>query len=173
MRNCRIRLATKKVHLTGLPVPPKGNRSCQGQALFEIAVVLMTFFLFTFALMDFSWLMFNQMNMQDAVREAGRYAATGNHLTNPAGGTFDRYTSITNVLDSAATNSAYITGVTISSVAGGAGSAGGPGDTVTITAVCAIPMLTTSIGKFFGTDNKYHFTVRASFKNEPFPPSAT
>jgi Flp pilus assembly protein TadG len=173
MRNYRIRLATKKVHRTGLPVPPKGDRSCQGQTLIEISLVLMTFFLLTFALMDFSWLMFNQMNMQDAVREAGRYAATGNHLANPGGGTFSRITSITNVLDSEATNASYITSVTINSLAGGVGSAGGPNDTVTITAACAIPLLTTSIGKFFGTDNKYHFTVRATFKNEPFPPSQT
>lgn len=173
MRNYRIRLAKKKVHLTGLPMPLKGNASCQGQTLMEVALVLMTFFLLTFALMDFSWLMFNQMNMQDAVREAGRYAATGNHLTNPSGGTFSRITSITDVLDSQATNASYITSVTISSVAGGVGSAGGPNDTVTIKATCAIPLLTTSIGKFFGSDNKYHFTVRATFKNEPFPPSQT
>ena len=63
----------------------------------EFALVAMTFFLLAFALIDFSWLMFSQMNMQDAVREAGRYAATGNSVSG-----LSRVASITQVLDQAA-----------------------------------------------------------------------
>jgi Flp pilus assembly protein TadG len=172
MGNYRTDRATKRVYKAGLPFPLKGNALCKGQALPEFALVAMTFFLLAFALIDFSWLMFNQMNMQDAVREAGRYASTGNHYapdpTTP-GVTLNRVDSITHMLNQAAagTNCTPV----ISSSSGGVGSAGLPSDTVTITANCAIPMLTTAIGSFFGTDNKYHFTVSSTFKNEPFSPT--
>jgi len=149
------------------------DASCRGQALVETAVVLLSFFVLAFALVDFSWLLFNQMNMQDAVREAGRYAATGNHMLNPnTGSDYSRIDSITQVLDYYKVG-ANIDNVAISSITGGAGSAGGPGDTVTITATCDVPLLTFAIGRFFGTDNKFHFTVSSTFKNEPFPASQT
>jgi Flp pilus assembly protein TadG len=173
MGNCRIRQAAKRVHNAGLPALPGRNKPCRGQSLIEFALVSMTFFLLAFALIDFSWLMFSQMNMQDAVREAGRYAAAGTHLPNPTtpGVTLSRTASITQILNQAAagTNCTPV----ISSASGGVGSAGGPSDTVTITANCAVPTLTTTIGGIFGTDNKYHFTVRSTFKNEPFSPTQT
>jgi Flp pilus assembly protein TadG len=124
----------------------------------------MTFFLLAFAIIDFSWLMFSQMNEQDAVREAGRFASTGN--TN---GTYTRVQSITQVLDAAAVqgNINHCT-VVISSAAGGTGSAGGPGDTVTVTATCHIPMLTTGL-KWFPGNHDYNFTTSSTFVNEPFP----
>ena len=40
-----------------------------------------------------------------------------------------------------------------------------------IKALCDLPLLTTAIGKFFGSDNKFHFSVSSTFKNEPFPTS--
>src|ERR1039457_141170 len=95
MPNCGMRREAKRIHQAGLPRLRKGNQSCRGQALLEIALVLWTFFVLAFALIDFSWLMFSQMNMQDAVREAGRYASTGNHLPGPGGTTDTRIQSIT------------------------------------------------------------------------------
>jgi hypothetical protein len=118
--------------------------------------------------------MFNQMNVQDAVREAGRFAATGNHVTGPNGSTLSRVDSITQVLNNNAFGSgASVQSVAISSVVGGPGSAGGPGDTVTITATCAVRTLTMYIGQMFSPDSRYHFTASATFKNEPFLPSQT
>ncbi|PSH02805.1 MAG: hypothetical protein CXZ00_15520 [Acidobacteria bacterium] len=175
MHNCRVRRATKRIQKAGNPVWINRNEFCRGQTLVEFVLVAMIFFFLSFAVIDFSWLLFNQMNLQDAVREAGRYAATGNHLPDPKkpGATLSRAASITQVLAQTAGNAAYIQLVTIKSISGGVGSAGGPGDTVTITAVCGVPSLTTSIGKFFGSDNKFHFTVSSSFKNEPFSPTQT
>jgi len=174
MHNSRIRRATKVQQ--ALPVSLKGKQRTRGQALVEFALVAMIFFLLCFAVIDFSWLMFNQMAMQDAVREAARFAATGNHLTS-AGNTLSRDDSIKQVLNQLAmgtnveqiliTNSAGTLGP------GGTASAGTPGTVVTITAVCDIPLLTTAIGSIFGSDNKFHFTVSSSFKNEPFPPAET
>jgi Flp pilus assembly protein TadG len=174
MRDCRIRLATKRVYKAGLLKALKRNESCRGQTLVEFALVSMSFFLLAFALIDFSWLLFNQMNMQDAVREAGRYAATGQHLPDPnnPGNSLSRIASITQTLNSLKVG-ANIDSLVISSANGGVGSAGGPSDTVTIKAQCDLPLLTTAIGKFFGSDNKFHFTVSSTFKNEPFPSSET
>ena len=146
MRNCRICLTTERVYKASLLKPLK-REACRGQTLVEFALVAMTFFLLAFALIDFSWLMFSQMNMQDAVREAGRYAATGNSVSG-----LSRVASITQVLDQAA-NAANVQGctVTFSNSAGTVGpgwqsDAGGPGANVTITAV-RVPLLTTAIGK--------------------------
>ena len=174
MRNCRICLTTERVYKASLLKPLK-REACRGQTLVEFALVAMTFFLLAFALIDFSWLMFSQMNMQDAVREAGRYAATGNSVSG-----LSRVASITQVLDQAA-NAANVQGctVTFSNSAGtvgpdGKANAGGPGANVTITAVCGVPLLTTAIGKILPQgDNKLHFTASSTFKNEPFPASQT
>lgn len=150
----------------------RSMRSCRGVNLLEFALVLMFFFTLIFCLFDFCWLLFAEMNMQDAVREAGRYASTGQHVTSPSGSTLSRNDSITQVLHSLDV-SANITSVNISSVSGGAGSAGAPGDTVTIQAVCSLPFLTGFIRPFFGGSNAFTFTVSSTFKNEPFPPSQT
>ena len=80
MRNCLNYRVTKRVSRTGLPVLLKRNQSCRGQALVEFTLVAMFFFLLAFATIDFSWLLFNQMDMQDAVREAARCASTGYHI---------------------------------------------------------------------------------------------
>ena len=145
----------------------------KGQTLVEFALVAMVFFSLAFVLIDYSWLMFGQMNMQDAVREAGRFASTGNHNPNPAGGTYSRLTSINQVLDSYALPGIIKNcTISISSAAGGAGSAGGPGDTVTVKATCAIPPLTPGL-QYFPPNFKFNFVASSSFVNEPFPPSET
>src|ERR1039457_6249472 len=95
------RRKTKRIRRAGLPNLLRGNESCLGQAIIEIALVLMTFFVLSFGIIDYSWLMFTQMNIQDAVREAGRYASTGNHVIT-GGVTQSRILSITDVLDGAA-----------------------------------------------------------------------
>lgn len=173
MRNCRMRPATKRIRQERLLEPLNRNGACRGQTLVEASLVLMTFFLLAFAVIDFSWLMFSQMNMQDAVREAGRYASTGNHVPNPSGGTYTRIQSITDVLDgSAVQGNIRNCTVAISSAVGGVGSAGGPGDTVTITATCAIPLLTPGL-RWFPGNHDYNFTTSSTFVNEPFPPSET
>jgi Flp pilus assembly protein TadG len=173
MRNCRIGQATKSTHTAGPSILPKRNRRCRGQALVEFTLVAMIFFLLSFAVIDFSWLLFNQMNMQDAVREAARYASTGNHIPNPStpGSNFSRIASITQILENSATGS-NIQSIVISSALGGVGSAGAPGDTVTVKAVCDIPLLTTVLSGIFPA-NQFNFTVSSTFKNEPFPSSQT
>ncbi len=167
MLNCQIRRTTKTFSRMGLPILLKRNQSCRGQALVEFTLVAMIFFLLSFAVIDFSWLLFNQMSMQDAVREAARYASTGAVITTPAGTTLSRVASIDQTLQNAAVVGTDIQSIVISSLVGGPGSPGGPGDIVTVKAVCDVPLLTFALGTFF-TGNQFNFTVSATFKNEPF-----
>lgn len=165
---------TRRRHPASSPAPARRNSACRGQAMVEFMLVVIPFFILAFAVMDFSWVLFNLMNMQDAVHEAGRYAVTGNHLPDPKkpGVSLTRTASITQVLYQSAAG-ATIDQVVISSSKGGVGSAGGPSDTVTIQAVCHVPSLTTAIGRLFSADNSFHFTVSSTFKNEPFSPTQT
>ncbi len=158
---------TKRICGTGLPRLLKRNQSSRGQALIEFSLVALTFFILVFALIDFSWLFFNQMMMQNAVREAARYASTGDHVTNGST-TLSRIASIKQILNQAAAVGTDIQSIVIQSALGGVGSAGGPGDTVTVQAICDVPLLTFALGPFFPS-NQFTFTVSATFKNEPFP----
>lgn len=178
MRDCQKFRMTKRVRRSGLPVLRHRNRSCRGQVLVEFVLVAMFFFLLAFAIIDFSWMLFNQMGVQDAVREAARYAATGNSVAGSS-----RVASIQQILNQPSVKN-NIQSIVISN-SGNAGvcnstnlpkapnaCAGGPGAVVTITANCAVPLLTNALGTFL-SGSKFTFAVSASFKNEPFPAAQT
>src|ERR1700722_7656866 len=105
----------------------------RGQTMVEFVLVAPLYFLLTFALMDFGRAFFVQMNLQQTVQEAARFASTGNHLPDPnhAGQNLSRADSIIAEAQQSAMGG-NISSIQISSVGGGVGSAGGPGDTVTI-----------------------------------------
>jgi hypothetical protein len=114
-----------------------------------------------------------ETTLQNAVRQGGRYASTGNHQPDPLhpGQNLSRVNSIILVAQQAAMG-LNVSNIQISSLAGGAGSAGGPGDTVTLSLTSNVKLLTPIIAHFF-TNGTYTFSVSVSFKNEPFPPSST
>ena len=58
------------------PAPPRLG-STKGQTTVEFAMVSILFFLLMFAVMDFGWLMFAQMNIQQAVDDGGRFGPRG------------------------------------------------------------------------------------------------
>lgn len=148
----------------------KGNR---GEGVVEFALVLPIFFLLIFSILDLGHMYYVQLTMENAVRQAGRFAVTGSHLS-PPGTT--RVDSIIRVAKNAA-GSLNVTDsdIQISSVNGGnsgPGRAGGPGDTVTIKITVKLKLITKYIGRFFsGGTNTY--TVSTTFRNESFPPSQT
>lgn len=145
----------------------------RGQTMIEFILVAPLYFLLTFAVIDFGRMFFVQMNVQQAVQEAARYASTGQHLTDPnnPGQTLSRVASITQEVQQAAVG-ANVTNVQVSSLAGGAGSAGGPGDTVTVTVTTNLALMTPMVAKFF-PGGVYTFTSSATFKNEPFSANST
>ena len=144
-----------------------------GNALTEFALIFPLFVLMLCAVVDFSRLFYTQTTLQNAVRQGGRYASTGNHQPDPqhSGQTLSRIDSIKLVTQQAAIGLST-TNVQVSSAVGGSGSAGGPGDTVTVSLTSNVQLLTPIIGSFF-TNGVYTFTVKASYQNEPFPPGQT
>ena len=152
---------------------PRGRRfgARRGQTMMEFILVAPLYFLLTFAVMDFGRVFFVQMNLQQAVQDAVRYASTGNHLPDPnnPGQNLSRVASIMAEVQQMAIG-ASVTNVQISSLGGGSGSAGGPGDTVTVSLTTSLPLMTPLVSVFF-PNGAYTFTSSATMQNEPFSPT--
>ena len=151
----------------------------RGQSAVEFAMSLPVFFVLICGVMDFGRMFFVQENIQQAVEQGARYASTGVHEsgTNPSTGqSYTRIQSITNYITQQAAipirMGASLSGISVSSVQGGSGSAGGPQDIETITVTATIPLMTPFISHFF-PNGTYTFTASASIKNEPFSPTQT
>ena len=147
-------------------------KSMRGQTMVEFAIVAPLFLFLAFGILDFGRMFFMQMNLQQAVDEAGRFASTGNHLPDPNNPqqNLSRVSSI--IAEAQQSALVPISSVLISSLAGGVGSAGGPGDTVTISFTTNLQLMTPIIARLF-PNGEYTFTSSATFKNEPFSPSNT
>ncbi len=155
--------------MTGLQIRRLQSRD-DGGATMEFALVATMLFTVILGCFEFSCLMYGQITLQNAVRTAGRYAMTGNHLPDPnhPGQNLSRTASITQVAQQAAMG-LDVSNIHISSVVGGNNNAGGPGDTVTISLTANLPLMTALVGQYF-THGIYTTTVSATFRNEPFPP---
>ena len=149
------------------------SASMKGQSLLESALVMSLFFLLTFGMLDFGRMFYVQMTLQNAVREAGRFASTGNHLPDPKrpGQNLSRMDSIIATATQGALG-ASVTGIQVTSAQGGVGDPGGPGDTVTVSITSDLKLITPLIAHFF-KNGTYTFTSSVTFKNEPFPPNQT
>lgn len=151
----------------------RGFRSEDGQNLVELSFTFLLFIFLCFAVLEFGHLFFVEMDVQSALQEAARYGSTGNHLPDPKnpGNSLSRVISITDTLENDAIGVKF-SNIQISSATGGAGSAGGPGDLLTLSATVNMPLMTPLIGQFF-KNGQYTFTSSITVKNEPFPPSLT
>jgi Flp pilus assembly protein TadG len=151
----------------------RGGKSTAGTSILEIALIAPMFLLLLFGTVDFAHLFWVELTLQNAIRQAGRYAITGNHLPDPnhSGQNLTRVASIVQVAQQTAVG-LDVSNIQISSLTGGTGSAGGPGDTVTIALTTNMPLITPIVGKWF-RNGVYTFTVSVTMKNEPFPPSDT
>jgi Flp pilus assembly protein TadG len=166
-----------------IPPPQKFDQSrfgaARGQAIPEFAMVTGLFLLLLFAIVDYGWFFFAQMNIQQAVDDGGRYASTGQE----SGGSGTRISSIQNViLGEISIPSVNASDIKICSSLSGcntssspnAGAAGGPEDTVTVTLTAPMQALMplNFLGTFLPSAN-YTYVATATFKNEPFDPSTT
>jgi Flp pilus assembly protein TadG len=156
-----------------------GGGSPRGQSAVEFALTLPVFFLLIFTVMDFGRMFFVQENIQRAIAEGARYASTGNHQngTDPSTGkAYTRLASIQNYVNQQASipisMGASLSSLQVSSVQGGAGSAGGPQDIETISITTNVPLMTPFVSRFF-PNKQYTFTASATVRNEPFPPNQT
>jgi TadE-like protein len=150
----------------------KANDS--GQTLVETAISLSIFLLLILGTIDFGYLFSTKLTLQNAVRQAGRYAITGQCITG-SGGTcsLSRYNSIIQTVETFSLGRATAGEINLTCFDNGGGcpnGAGGPGDTVIITVTHPYTFMTGPIGVFF-PGNSYTLKVSAAFTNEMFPPS--
>lgn len=153
-----------------------GKAKDSGQTLVEFALSCSLFLLLLLGTMDFGYLFYTKLTLQNAVRQAGRYAITGQCVTNGNGTcSLTRYNSIVQTLQTSSMgllNSSNTSDINITCTNNGGGcpnNAGGPGDIITITVTYPYSFLTAPVAQFFA-GGKYMFTVSAAFNNEPFPP---
>ena len=99
-----------------------GGGQRKGQAMVEFLLVAPLFFFLIFAVFDFGRLFLVEMEIENAVQEAGRFASTGNHLPDPKnpGQSLSRVNSIIAAVQQAAF-STQIASTQISSLRGGTG----------------------------------------------------
>ncbi len=139
----------------------------RGLSLVETALAIPLLLLFVFGTVDIGRVLFGHLTLQHAVREAGRFAVTGRTLAGVQGD----HPRLDSVLKIVVADSAPFplttSDIQVSSLGGGAGSAGGPGDVVTIKVVYPIKLLTPMIGKFF-RDDQFVVEVASTFRNEFF-----
>jgi len=158
-------------HARLTPATSRGHRfrSSRGQTIVEFALVLPVFLLLLCGVVDFSNVLYNEMTMQNALRQAGRFATTGNTLPDQT-----RLASIILTAQQAAAGlNLSSSSINISSNGTGGygltgGNPGGPGDIITISVTAGVPMLTPVIAPFFPPNGKYNYTVSVTFKNEPW-----
>ena len=102
--------------------------STGGTSLLEFALVAPMVFILLFAVFDFARLFYVEMNLQNAVREAGRFGVTGSHLSDPnhPGQNLSRVNSIIQVAQRAAIG-LDVSNIQISSAGGGNRQRGRPG----------------------------------------------
>jgi Flp pilus assembly protein TadG len=148
----------------------KGER---GSAFVEFALVAPILLLLMFGVLDFGRLFFTQLTLQHALREAGRFAVTGNKLPSPGGGSskMSRVASIKQIAQQSAAG-LDLTNIQIKSVNGGTNHAGGPSDTVTISLTTNVKLLTPLVATFF-PQGASKIEASTTFKNEPFDPKDT
>jgi Flp pilus assembly protein TadG len=146
-----------------------------GQALVEIAFSLGIFLLLVWGTIEFGSMYSTKVTLQNAVRQAGRYAITGQCVETAGTCSETRYNSIIANIEGASDgliNSGNVGDISIvcTNLGGGCpNNAGGPGDMVVITVTYPYKFLTGPISRFFPSG--YTIKVSSSFKNEMFPPS--
>src|SRR5271166_336558 len=152
------------------------RRSDSGQAMIETAFCAVLFVLFLFGTINFGFLFYTKVTLQNAVRQAGRYAITGNcnsgSCLDGGQGSGDRLNTIIQVVKQYSFNlnptvMVTCTGTCPGYAGSGAENAGGPGDIVQISAQYTFAPV--FIGKYLPAGG-YTYTVSSSFKNELFPP---
>ena len=155
----------------------RGLQGESGGAAVEMALVAGIFVIFMYGVINFGYLYYSRVTLQNAVRQGARYAITGNCTSGNCfnGQSGDRLQSIVQVVQNYSFNLnptitvSCVTGA-CPSYAGGTGTtenAGGPGDTVQVSAQYTFsPVFLRNVLPSGG----YTYTVSAVFKNELFAP---
>lgn len=144
----------------------KNIKTQKGQAVVEFSLAALLFFAVFFAIVEFSHLFYTRLNLQYALREAGRYTVTGQGI-DPSDSQA-RLNAIKNkfcqnLIGTGLSCSSGVPELTLTCIdAGGCTEpGGGPSQTVVVTGTFTKPWFT----GLFGTP--ITFTLRTTWKNEP------
>jgi hypothetical protein len=136
----------------------------RGTAGIEVAIVLPVLMLIVLGIFDFSRMFYARLTMQHAVREAVRFAVTGNTTTDPGSG---KPRARVDAIKAKITENAVALNVDLEKLAVSPADGGGPGEVVTIVAGFSYEF-TTPLIKPLIPGGRYDFSVSSSMKNEPF-----
>jgi Flp pilus assembly protein TadG len=150
-------------------------RDCRGNTdLVEFSLVLPMFLLLMFGLIDLGRYYWIRETVENAVRQAGRYAVTGQSISGDS-----RVASIQQVAENAMGGlySLNTTTITVSSNPVGdpagatSGFAGYGGENCTIQIQTALGFFTPGIARYFGPTGSNTLVEAVTFRNESFPAS--
>ncbi len=144
----------------------------RGEGLVEFALILPMFLLLMFALIDLGRYYWIRETVENAVRQAGRYAVTGQNS-----GSTNRVASIEQVAQNAMAGlyNPNTTTITVNSSpvlkSGNTTTnfAGYGGENVTVTITTALGFFTPGIARYFGPSGSNTLTESVTFRNESFP----
>ena len=144
-----------------------------GQSMVKFAMVVPLFFLLIFGIIDIGRVFYVEMTLQNAVRQAGRYAVTGQNTVN--GVQTNRVTAIEEIAQQQAEGLvANLQNIEVYTINGDGttnmNNGGGPTAVVHVAITYNMQIITPLIAQFF-PNGTYNFTVSTVFQNEPFPPS--
>jgi hypothetical protein len=153
------------------------GHSERAQTLVEFALSASLFILLLFGIMEFAFLFYAKMTLQNAVRTAGRYAITGNCGSGNCYDNQNPNNRLQTVLSTVRnfsfglnpTVSIACTGTCSGSYGSGGNNAGGPGDAVRITASY---VFRPSVLRPFFPRGILTISCSSSYKNETFPPAS-
>ena len=147
-----------------------------GQGLIETALSLSLLLMLIMVTIDFGYMFSTRLTLQNAVRQAGRYAITGQCVQSNGACSLTRYNSVIQTLETASlgvvnsSNAGSIVTISCNNQGGGCpNNAGGPGDLVTISVNYPYRFLSPALAPFF-RQHSYTIKVSAAYTNEIFPP---
>ena len=139
--------------------------SDRGTAMVELALVITMLMMLFSGVFEFGRFYYSRLTLQHAVREAARFAVTGNVMNDAQGNPMTRVASIQQVI----VNKAYNLSVNVNDITVVPPDGGGPGAVVTITTVFRYDFVVPPVKQFF-PPGYVDFTISTAMKNEPFFP---
>ena len=137
----------------------------RGAAMVELALVITMLMMLFSGVFEFGRFYYSRLTLQHAVREAARFAVTGNVLNDAQGNPMTRVASIQQVIQ----QKAYNLSVNVNDISVVPADGGAPGEVVTITTVFRYDFVVPPVKQFF-PPGYVDFTISTSMKNEPFFP---
>jgi Flp pilus assembly protein TadG len=150
----------------------QGRFRQSGSTLVEFAIIAPVFLLLMIGIIELSMAYFANLTMQHAVREAARYAVTGNSDLDPNASNQQRYQAVMQKMKESSMDmydkvSPVMTVSVNGNATNGSGTFGNAGDIVVISIDCSWTFATPLMAAIF-KDGKTHFVVAATMRNESF-----